>query len=236
MQFKKTLIPGMLVKRYQRFLADIQLADGTIVTAHTANTGAMTGCACPGARVWVSESDNPKRKYPYTWELVQVAGQTLVGINTARSNVLVKEAIINGVIHELKQYKEIRTEVRYGEQNSRIDLLLQQHPSKPDCYVEVKNVTLAKRSMALFPDAVSRRAKKHAQELASMRLLGYRAVMIFCIQRNDVSEMATARDIDPSYCDAVQQAADSGVEILAYTATVSPQAIRLSHPLSVTLR
>ena len=150
MNFEAPLISGTLIKRYKRFLADIKLDDDSVITAHTPNTGSMKGCCTPGSRVWLSRSDNPKRKYPFSWEIVEAKPDVLVGINTGLPNKLVKEAIENGTISELQGYSTVRPEVRYGNENSRIDLLLQGKSIKP-CYVEIKNVTLVENGMGPFP-------------------------------------------------------------------------------------
>lgn len=235
MTFDSPLLTGTLIKRYKRFLADIRLDDGREVTAHTPNTGSMMGCHAPGSRVWVSDSGNTKRKYPLTWEIIQVDGQTLVGINTVRSNHLVREAIENGVIGELQGYSTILSEVRYGAENSRIDLLLRDHPEEPDCYVEVKNVTLAEGRIALFPDAVSVRGTKHLRELIAMAGEGFRAAICFCIQRQDVSRFRPADRIDPAYGRMLREARQAGVEVLAYRARLDPRAIHLETALPVDL-
>lgn len=237
MEFDQKLILGTLVKRYKRFLADVQLSDGTIITAHTANTGAMTGCCEPGSRVWLSCSDNPKRKYAHTWEIVEVTADdipVLVGINTMRSNALVREAIETGVVSELSAYSRMKSEVKYGEQGSRIDLLLSAQ-GLPDCYVEVKNVTLAEQGVAYFPDAVSKRALKHVQELQAMVTQGVRAVIFFCVQRTDVELVKPAAHIDSEYAQALQHAVNTGLEVLAYRAELQPWKIALQTPLPVSL-
>lgn len=236
MKFSSPLIEGRLIRRYKRFLADVQLTSGETVTAHTANTGAMTGCAEPGSRVWLSRSTNAKRKYPLTWELVQVnaAQPTLLGINTQLSNSLVAEAIDSGVITELQGYEQLRREVRYGAENSRIDLLLQQQ-QRPPCYVEVKNVTLVQGATGYFPDAVTARGTKHLRELAGMVAQGCRAVIFYCVQRNDVGEVRPARHIDAAYAATLQQVMEQGVEALAYRALVSPREIALTESVPVNL-
>jgi sugar fermentation stimulation protein A len=233
MKFDKPLITGTLLKRYKRFLADVQMDCGNVVTAHTPNTGSMMGCSEPGSRVWLSDSGNTKRKYPLSWELVESQGDTLVGINTGLSNRLVREAIEQGVVRELQGYDRIRAEVRYGDENSRIDLLLEQHGTEPDCYVEVKNVTLADGSSALFPDAVSTRGTKHLRELITMVRGGYRASMCFCIQRGDVLDMRPADAVDPEYGKTLRQAQGEGVEIFAYRADVTPESIELTSAVPV---
>lgn len=222
------------MRRYKRFLADIELPDGTRATAHTSNTGSMAGCAEPGSCVWLSESVNPKRKYPLSWELVQTGSGTLVGINTALANLLAREAITNGVIGELQGYDAMRAEVRYGRENSRIDLLLEREASPHRCYVEVKNVTLLDGlSRALFPDAVTVRGTRHLRELTEVVRQGQRAVMLYCVQRGDAELFAPADAIDPAYGAALRAAVDQGVEALAYRATVTPQGIALDTALSV---
>jgi len=232
MKFEKPLIPGTLIKRYKRFLADVDLYDGKIVTAHTPNTGSMQGCSSPGSKVWLSQSNNPKRKYPLSWELVEVATDTIVGINTGLPNRLVMEGIDNGVIVELQGYDAIRQEVPYGKERSRIDLLLEAK-SKPPCYVEVKNVTLMKDSVGFFPDAVTARGTKHLRELREMVLLGKRAVILFCIQRQDVKSFSPADDIDPVYGNTLRQVMDQGVVALAYSCRVSPLEIMFERKVPV---
>ncbi len=234
MQFDTPLTEGILIRRYKRFLADITLADGERITAHTPNTGSMLGCAEPGSRVWLSHSGNPRRKYAYSWELVEVAPGVTVGINTHLPNRLVAEGIENGIITELQGYDALRREVRYGEENSRIDLLLAGHAYHADCYVEVKNVTaVIDNGIALFPDAVSTRGSKHLRELALMAEQGYRAVILFCVQRGDVMEVRPADAIDPVYGRTLRESLDRGVEALAYRARVSPHEAVLFESLPV---
>ncbi len=237
MIFDQPLVEGLLVRRYKRFLADVQLPGGEVITAHTANTGAMIGCAEPGRRVWLSRSDNPRRKYPHTWELIEVRDGVLAGINTQLSNPLVREAIEQGRVVELAGYRRIRSEVRYGEENSRIDLLLDSpgNVSSTPCYVEVKNVTLVDDGIARFPDAVSIRASKHLRELMSVVRAGQRAVIFFCVQRGDVREVRPADHIDPHYGEILREAVACGVECLAYGADVSEHEIALRRALPVRL-
>ncbi len=232
MQFPTPLIEGRLLKRYQRFLADIELPDGRTVTAHCPNTGSMLGCKETGSRVWLSEATNPNRKLPYTWEIVEALPEVLVGVNTGLSNRLVEEAVASGVIAELRGYARIRREVRFGAENSRVDLLLE--GNGPDCYVEVKNVTAAvEGKVAIFPDAVSDRGAKHLRELAAMAEAGHRAVLCFCVQRKDVAEVRPADAIDPVYGRTLRDALARGMEAIAYRAEVSPESIALHHPLPV---
>lgn len=199
------------------------------MTAHTANTGAMTGCSIPGSRVWLSRSDNLKRKYPYSWEIVEALPGVLCGINTQLSNHLVAEAVESGVIAELAGYAIIRREVRYGQEKSRIDLLLESDNShnKPACYVEVKNVTLERQGVALFPDAVTARGTKHLRELMGVVASGQRAVIFYCVQRNDCREFRPADDIDSEYGQTLRAALSAGVEALAYQAEVDLMGIQL---------
>ena len=233
MRFPEPLVSARLVKRYKRFLADVTLDDGTLLTAHCPNTGSMLGCQVPGSRVWLSRSDNPKRKYAYTWELVELDGGVLVGINTGRSNALVREAIESGVIGELGGYDEIRAEVRYGNEGSRADFLLTGDDA--DCYVEVKNVTAAvEDGVALFPDAVSVRGTKHLRELmGAVRESAKRAMLCFCVQRTDVHEVRPADAIDPEYGRTLREALDAGVEAVAYRAEMHPEAVILAERVPV---
>jgi sugar fermentation stimulation protein A len=232
MKFAAPLTEGRLIKRYKRFLADVELSDGQLITAHCPNTGSMLGVCEPGSRVWLSHSDSTTRKYAYTWELVEV-GATLVGINTALPNRLVEEAIVGRRISALQGYHHIRREVRYGNEASRIDLLLTNVAGKA-CYVEVKNVTAAvSEGVALFPDAVSERGSKHLRELMEMVQQGHRAVLVFCVQRSDVKEVRPADDIDPVYGRTLREALAGGVEVLAYKATLSSREISLDLRLPV---
>jgi sugar fermentation stimulation protein A len=232
-RFPAPLLAARLIKRYKRFLADVILNDGTVLTAHCPNTGSMLGCQTPGSRVWLSRSDNPKRKYAHTWELVELDGGTMVGINTGRSNSLVREAIESGLIGELAGYEAIRPEVRYGNENSRADFLLS--GANGSCYVEVKNVTAAvDDGIALFPDAVSTRGTRHLRELmGSLRQAGQRAVLCYCVQRCDVAQVRPADDIDPEYGVTLREALDAGVEVIAYRATLNPEAVALVERIPV---
>lgn len=234
MQFTEPLIAATLLRRYKRFLADVKLETGEIITVHTANTGSMLGCAEPGSRVWLSRSAGTTRKYPYSWEITETAAGVLVGINTALPNTLVGDAIRDGVMEELQGYAVLRTEVPYGVERSRVDILLEREGA-PACYVEVKNVTAAVEGVAIFPDAVSTRGAKHLRELAVMVGQGQRAVLCFCVQRNDVSAVRPADEIDPVYGSTLREAAGRGVELIAYQADVTPCAIALRRALPVML-
>ena len=232
MRFPAPLIEGRLIRRYQRFLVDVEFADASIVTAHCANTGSMQGCKDAGSRVWLSPADNPARKLKWTWELVEVAPGVTVGVHTGRSNALVREAIEAARVPELAGYGVIRPEVKYGE-SSRIDLLLQS-AGRPDCYVEVKNVSAAVSGRTgFFPDAVTTRGARHLREMAAMVAAGHRAVLVFCVQRSDVEVVQPADHIDPAYGRALREAMAGGVEVLALGARVTPQGIELARRLAV---
>ncbi len=229
------LIPGRLLRRYQRFLVDVELDDGRLVTAHTANTGAMRDCALPGLRVWLSRSGKPHRNYPLTLEIVETRAGVAVGVNTARANALVEEAVRSGCIEALRGYARVRREVPYGSERSRIDLLLEAGP-QPDCYVEVKSVTWVDASgLARFPDAPTARGRRHLRELVRMVEQGRRAGVFFCIQRGDARAMAPARDVDPAYAEALESSVAQGVELWACIAEVTPLAITLVRTVPVVL-
>ncbi len=230
MQFPSPLVEGVLIRRYQRFLADVRLPNGEVITAHTPNTGSMLGCAEPGSRVWIRNSGNPARNYPWSWEISETSEGIKVGINTLLSNHLVREGIDFGVITELAGYERIRSEVRYGSERSRIDLLLEKDDGS-NCYVEVKNVTAAENGVAFFPDAPTARGKKHLRELMEMVRQGNRAVLFFCVQRSDVRAVHPADHIDPEYGYVFREAVANGVEIISYQANISLREIRLVSPL-----
>ncbi len=233
MRFESPLICGTLLQRYKRFLADVRLDDGSVITAHTPNTGSMLGCAEPGSRVWLRDADNPTRKYRYAWELVENNAGIMIGINTGVVNRLVAEAIADGVIPELQGYDSLRQEVRYGSENSRIDLLLEA-AGRPGCYVEIKNVTAVDTDgTAFFPDAVTARGSKHLRELMQVVAEGGRGVLLFCVQRNDAHAVRPADEIDARYGHTLREAMASGVEALACRATVTPRAVVLDTLLPV---
>jgi sugar fermentation stimulation protein A len=236
MRFPDPLVPGTLVRRYKRFLSDVELADGGVVVAHCANPGSMLSVDAPGSEVWLSPARNPERKLRYTWELIRV-GEGLVGINTAHPNRLVEEAVDAGAIPELAGYGGLRREVKYGK-NSRIDLLLEDD-ARPPCYVEVKNVTMKRGAgaddPAEFPDSVTKRGAKHLDELSTMVAEGARAVMVYLAQRDDCRRFTIAADIDPVYADGLEAAMAAGVEALCYGCRMSPEAIEVDGPLALDL-
>jgi len=232
MRFRSALVEGRLIRRYKRFLADVQLQGAGVVTAACPNTGSLMGCCDAGNRVWLSESASVTRKYRHTWELVQV-GEVLVGINTGLPNALVAEAIADGTITELSGYSTVRKEVTYGEEGSRVDLVLESARRKP-CYVEVKNVTAAaSRGVALFPDCVSERGTRHLRELIRLKAKGLRPVQLYCVQRSDVREVRPADGIDYEYGQTLREAIAAGVEVLAYRAKVTSTEIRLDGRIPV---
>ena len=231
MRFEEVLVPATLVRRYKRFLADVELASGEVVTAHCANSGSMMGLAVPGSRVWLSPNRNPKAKLAWRWELEECEGG-LVGINTSHPNRIVEEAIRAGQIAELTGYESLRREVPYGK-NSRIDVLLE--GEKGLCFVEVKNVTLRRGGRAEFPDAVTARGAKHLDEMAEQVAQGHRAVMIYLIQRGDCGTFSVAADIDPAYAAALARAKAAGVEAYAYACSMSPEEICIRCPVPVVL-
>jgi sugar fermentation stimulation protein A len=235
MRFPAPLIPARLVKRYKRFLADVVLDTGEALTAHVANPGAMTGLAAPGARVWLLKSADPKRKLPYSWELVEVdfgTGTELVGVNTAHPNPLVAAALAQGAIAEVAGYASVRREVKYG-QRSRVDFLLEA-PDRPPCYLEVKNVHLMRQpGLAEFPDAVTARGARHLDELANVVAAGGRAVMLYLIQICSAQRFALARDVDPIYGAAFDLARAGGVEAIAYRCTIANEGLEITAPVPV---
>ena len=237
MQFSEPLVKARLIKRYKRFLADVELEDGQIITIHTANTGSMNGCAIPDSVVWISNSHNPKRKYLYSWEISTSEQGQLIGINTGLANKLVKEALELRYIKELTEISDIATEVAYGQEKSRIDLLVTQNDGKK-CYIEVKNVTASfEPGIAAFPDAVTARGTKHLRELEYMVQQGHRGIILFCVQRQDIEAVRAAQEIDPVYAETLQQVRNNGVEVLAYGVTFSangaPDGILLNRSLDI---
>jgi sugar fermentation stimulation protein A len=232
MRFEPPLAEARFLARYKRFFADVALPSGAVLTAHCPNTGAMMGLDLPGARAWISASDNPKRKLRHTLEAIEADG-VAVGINTGRPNRLAEEAIRAGRIAEFADVAAIRREVRYGA-NSRVDLVLEHGGEARPTYVEIKNVHLSRRAgLAEFPDSATARGVKHLGELAAMAAAGTRAVMLYIVQRPDAARFAIAADLDPAYAAAVAAARAAGVEMLAYACRVSPEEIAVSHRLDM---
>ena len=227
-----TLIEGRLVRRYKRFLADVELADGTVVVAHCPNPGSMKTMKDEGAPVWLSQSNNPKRKLAYTWELVR-AEEELTLVHTGRANAIVEEAMRGSVVSELRGFTSLQSEVRYGDK-SRLDFMLQFLERR--CYVEVKNVTMADgEGRCAFPDSVTARGSKHLRELMSIAAEGHRAVLLFCCSKAGTCEIRPADEIDPVYGQTLREAKRAGVEILAYGCDIDLQSIALNKSLPIRL-
>ena len=233
MQFDPALEEGRLLKRYKRFFADIECADGSVVTAHCANTGSMFNCMAEGARVWFSRNDDPKRKLKASWELVETPHRRVACINTGRANRLIEEALVTGVITELAGFTKLRREVKYGEENSRADFCLLF--AEQQVFVEVKSVTLgfADTDTAAFPDAVTARGAKHLRELTNLARSGQRAVLIYCVNLTGITAVRAAKEIDPEYAAALSEAKAAGVEVLAYGTAITPAGIEVTHRLDI---
>jgi sugar fermentation stimulation protein A len=229
MDFPQPLVRGHLVQRYKRFFADVVLDDGTALTAHCPNPGAMLGLNTPGLPVWLSRSDDPKRKLAHTLELVEVDGG-LVGVNTMHPNRLVAEALAADVIAEVAGYASVRREVKYGV-GSRVDFLLED-PERPPCWLEVKNVHLRRAgALAEFPDCVAARSLKHLRELTAEVEKGARAVMLFVVQRTDCDVFAACVELDPAYAKGLDAAATAGVEVLVYGCDITTASVRIAAPM-----
>jgi sugar fermentation stimulation protein A len=231
MKWERPLTEAILLKRYKRFLADVNIA-GEFITAHVPNTGSMTACWEPNWKCALSRSDNPSRKMPYTLELTH-NGETWIGVNTANANKVTHEWLKAGLIPELAGYSRMTPEKKIGD--SRIDFFLEDHPSMPACYVEVKSVTLKLDGIAQFPDAVSERGQKHLKELMALKGQGFRTVMLFVVQREDVTLMKPAASIDKKYASLLKEAHASGVEILAYQCKLSLNEIGFGNSIPVHL-
>lgn len=232
MQFSPPLQSATLIQRYKRFLADVVTPAGETLTLHCPNTGAMTGCATPGDTVWYSTSENTKRKYAHTWELTQTQADAWICVNTLRANMLVKEALMADRLPTLTGYSALKSEVKYGSEQSRIDFMLQAEERRK-CYIEVKSVTLADKAQGYFPDAVTLRGQKHLRELMSVAAAGDRAVLLFAVLHSAIDRFLPAHHIDPKYAQLLSEAQRQGVEILIYKAELSAENMSLSLPLSV---
>ncbi|MEJ2031848.1 MAG: DNA/RNA nuclease SfsA [Deltaproteobacteria bacterium] len=231
MVFDQGLQAGILLRRYKRFLAEVELPGGEVLTVHCPNSGSMQGCLAPGSPVMISRAANPARKYPYTLEMIRV-DSTWVGINTGLTNRLVKEALLAGRIEEIGPLTGIESEVKVSD-HSRLDFLCRQ--GKKRLYLEVKNCTLAMEGWALFPDAVTARGTKHLQELLALSRAGHGAAVLFCVQRADAERFRPAAHIDPLYAETLREVHRQGVLALAYRAAVSPERIKIVEGLQVFL-
>jgi len=231
MQFKQDLKSGILIRRYKRFLADVELLDGSTLTVHCPNTGSMLGCSEPGSPVMVSHSDNPGRKYPHTLEMVR-AGSAWVGVNTSLTNKLVREALEKREVKEFGRLDSIVQEVKTSA-HTRLDFVMEREGAR--IYMEVKNCSLAENRVAMFPDAVTARGTKHLHELAALKEQGHKAAVFFCVQRSDADCFMPAHHIDPVYAKTLANVMSKGVMILAYQADVSPREIKIARKLPVQL-
>jgi len=247
MKFEFPLQTGTWIKRYKRFMVDVNLSDGSVLTLHSANTGSMKNCYVESGKVWFWDSQNPKRKYPHSLELTETPSGHIACINTSRPNYLVAEGIENGTVTELQDYQTLKTEVKYGDENSRIDILLS--GGKKNIYVEVKNTTLLEKTtngdpdengtteegVGYFPDSVSERASKHLRELIRMVELGHRAVIFFCVNHTGIKQVKPADHIDTVYGQLLREADKAGVEIMAYASHIDDNEIYLKDRLPVIL-
>ena len=228
---KLQLQPAKLIKRYKRFLADIEFTTGEVTTIHCANTGAMKGCAEPDDTVWYSSSTNSKRKYPLSWEITQSQANHFICVNTLRANQLVEEALNSHVIKELAGFDTLQREVKYGNENSRVDFLAT-YKNGPDIYIEVKSVTLLENNHGYFPDAVTTRGQKHLRELMDMVAQGHKAVLLFAVLHSGIDAISVAIHVDPTYAKLLEEAQRVGVDILAYKADFSLSLGELTFSLS----
>lgn len=236
MHYDAPLVSGRLLRRYKRFLADVRLQDGSEITVHCPNTGSMKHCADPDSRVWLWDSANPKRKYSFTWEWVEVDGRYRACVNTARANQLVAEALENGVITELAGAYRLQREPKVAD--GRLDFLLQTKEEEADVYIEVKSVTLlneGEAGLGSFPDAVTERGLKHLRRLQALNEEGFRAVLLFCVPHEGIERVQAAADIDPAYAQALTEVAAAGVEVLAYRVRFEQWGMQLSERIPVLL-
>lgn len=238
MQLPEALHSGKLLRRYKRFLADVELANGDVIVAHCPNPGSMLGCAEPGSEIWLRHSTDPKRKLPYTW-VVTNSSNSFISVDTLLANKLMKHAFANGQIPELAQYKHVVPE--YTFEDSRFDFLLKvDNSADTGCLVEVKSTTMVDGDIAMFPDAKTERGRKHLSGLMRAVKAGYRAVQFYCIARNDVSSFKPAEQVDPKYAQYLREAASNGVEVLAWTTSIAIQdanafSVELARPVPVIL-
>ncbi|WP_296418060.1 DNA/RNA nuclease SfsA [Pseudooctadecabacter sp.] len=229
MRFATPLVSGRLIRRYMRFLCDVELEDGRVVKAHCPNPGSMMGLKDEGLRVWLEGNNDPRKKLDWGWRIVEADG-ALVGIDTGAANGIVAEALASGLT-DLDGYDTLRPEVKYRDK-SRVDFLLS-GAGRRDCYLEVKSVTLMRQSgLAEFPDSVTARGAKHLGDLAAMVAEGHRAVLLFLIQRGDCDRVAVAADIDPAYAAAFAAATAAGVEVMCFDCDVTPEGVALRRPVA----
>jgi len=230
MEFQEALIHGTLLKRYKRFLADIELDNGEVVTAHCTNTGSMKSCIEIGAEVYLPPTNNPLRKTKFTWEMIKINGNW-VGINTNNPNKLAFDAISKHEIPELSGYTEVFREVKW--EDSRFDIMAKNETET--CFFEVKNVSMKEGNFALFPDAITTRGKKHLETLIRVKKSGMRAIMLYIVQRCDVDTFSTAKEIDPEYAKTLKKAFDSGIEIFVFQAKVTATSIIITKRIPIKL-
>jgi len=231
MIFQPKLEPAILHKRYKRFLADVHHPTLGDMTVHCPNTGSMKNCWQAGWNAWLQKSDNLKRKYPYTWVLAENGQGELIGINTLFANQLVFEALQQNKITEITDIAQIEKEVKYGQEKSRIDLLVT-HNDKSKTYIEIKSVTLKEsNSRGFFPDAVTSRGQKHIRELIHCVEQGHKAVLFFMVQHTGIKSVEIAEKIDPDYAKILLEAINKGVQVLAYNALINEREITLDRPL-----
>jgi sugar fermentation stimulation protein A len=238
MDYERPLLTGKLIQRYKRFLADIELTSpkeraGEVVTAHCANTGSMTNCKDEGAKVWLFDSQNPKRKLPLSWEWVEVEGKFKACINTARANQLVKEALLNQQIKEVSvpSASYLKSEPKVDE--GRLDFLVSSDVDESLTYIEVKSVTLLEKGKGYFPDAVTSRGLKHLEVLTRLKSEGHRSILFFCVPHEGIKQVKVAEHIDPAYAEKLRQVMKQGVEVLAYQVAFQPQGMVLKTALDV---
>ena len=232
MNFKETLISGEFIKRYKRFFVDVKIGNN-IITAHCPNTGSMMGLLNKGNKVWLSRSDNPKRKLRYTLQIIE-DNKTKVGINTHLTNKIVFEALKNGKVKNLENLDEIKQEVKFGE-NTRFDFLI--FKKKKKSFIEVKNVTLSRSpGIAEFPDAITSRGLKHIKELIKAHKKKYKIYLLYLIQRDDCKQFMLAKDIDPEYYDFLVKAVKKNLNILCYDCKFSSKGIRLNREIKFKIK
>jgi len=217
MKYEPTLIKATFLRRYKRFLADVIMSDGSEITVHCPNTGSMRNCITPNSPCWLFNSNNPKRKYQYSLEYITTSCGGLAGINSARANAIVKQAVTTKQVKTLTSYSAIQTEVPYGSEKSRIDILLTHDEGVAPTYIEIKSVTLQEEGQGYFPDAVTVRGQKHLRELTVLAQEGIRAVLFFCVQHSTIQSLKVAAHIDPKYAELLDRAIDAGVEVMVYS-------------------